>query len=67
MFAVIFTMAEFFCWLSSYFLFLGTYVIIPIPKINVSDIHLMQDINMIKVNEELKLKEISTLNLKKKK
>lgn len=64
MFAVIFTMAEFFCWLSSYFLFLGTYVIIPIPKINVSDIHLMQD---IKVNEELKLKEISTLNLKKKK
>lgn len=46
------------------FIFLGTYVIIPFPKINVSDIHLMQD---IKVNEELKLKEISTLNLKKKK
>lgn len=42
MFAVIFTMAEFFCWLSLYFL--AHFVIIPFPKINVSDIHLMQDI-----------------------
>lgn len=62
MFAVIFTMAEFFCWLSSYFL--AHMLLFLFQKINVSDIHLMQD---IKVNEELKLKEISTLNLKKKK
>lgn len=38
--AVIFTVAEFFCWLSLFFL---AHFVIPFLKLNVSDIHLMQD------------------------